>query len=147
MDLPAQAKGSPPKPMMLINNVLAILARWTASPPVWYCIIAGLYITVLPRPISVETSPQPSIRVDAGSKYQDYQLNTVMSGEAAITGPESAQIPVRAARTHPLDQLSIGETRIAREIVLNARGDSIIEFHSIALEETPESRTSGLLRR
>ena len=68
-----------------------------------------------------------------------------MSGEAAITSPESAQVPIRGARPHPLDQLSISETRAAREMVLNARGNSVIEFRSIALEEPPKAELLAFL--
>src|SRR5436309_780045 len=40
---------------------------------------------------------------------------------------------------HPLDWLSVGETNQARDIVLNARGQSVIEFRSICLSEPPKS--------
>lgn len=54
-------------------------------------------------------------------------------------------MPIRAARPHPLHQLSISETRIARETILNARGSSVIEFRSIALEEPPKAELLAFL--
>lgn len=68
-----------------------------------------------------------------------------MSEEAAITSPDSAQGSIRAAKSHPLDQLSFSETRTAREIILNARGPSVIEFRSIALEEPPKAELLAFL--
>jgi primary-amine oxidase len=40
---------------------------------------------------------------------------------------------------HPLDRLSVGETNQARDIVLNARGKSVVEFRSIYLNEPPKA--------
>jgi len=68
-----------------------------------------------------------------------------MSGEAEITSPDSPQTSLRVVRPHPLDQLSISETRKAREIILNARGSSVIEFRSIALEEPPKAELLAFL--
>ena len=68
-----------------------------------------------------------------------------MSGEVAMTSSGSAQVPIRGARPHPLDQLSISETNIARETILDARHNSVIEFRSIALEEPPKAELLAFL--
>lgn len=68
-----------------------------------------------------------------------------MSGEAASTSPDPPQLPTQGARPHPLDQLSFSEISIARETILNARGSSVIEFRSIALEEPPKAELLAFL--
>jgi primary-amine oxidase len=46
---------------------------------------------------------------------------------------------------HPLDPLSVEETNLARQIVLNARGSSVALIRSIALEEPPKKELSRFL--
>ncbi|KAI9871407.1 MAG: hypothetical protein M1830_002949, partial [Pleopsidium flavum] len=68
-----------------------------------------------------------------------------MSGEVAMTSPDRPQVAILDARPHPLDQLTVNETKVARETVLNARGNSIIEFRAIALEEPPKAEVLAFL--
>ncbi|MCJ1363944.1 hypothetical protein MMC16_003053 [Acarospora aff. strigata] len=68
-----------------------------------------------------------------------------MSGEATITNSDQAPMPTRNARPHPLEQLTASETRVAGETVLTARGKSVIEFRSIALEEPPKAELLAFL--
>jgi len=44
---------------------------------------------------------------------------------------------------HPLDQLSLAETTVARNVILEAHPDSIVQFREIFLQEPPKE----LLRR
>ncbi|KZF20619.1 copper amine oxidase [Xylona heveae TC161] len=41
---------------------------------------------------------------------------------------------------HPLDALTVNEIKRASDIVLNARGNALIEFRSISLEEPPKAQ-------
>ncbi len=49
------------------------------------------------------------------------------------------------ATLHPLDQLTLSETSIARETILHAREQSVIEFRSIFLEEPPKAELVAFL--
>ena len=40
---------------------------------------------------------------------------------------------------HPLDQLSLEETAVAREVVLEAHPNSVIQFREIFLQEAPKA--------
>jgi primary-amine oxidase len=51
-----------------------------------------------------------------------------------------------ASVPHPLDQLSVSESDLAREVILQARGPSVaIQFRSIALEEPPKKELTKFL--
>ncbi|KAI9750798.1 MAG: protein transport protein bet1 [Chaenotheca gracillima] len=47
---------------------------------------------------------------------------------------------------HPLDQLSIDEVKRARDLILKARGKSVIEFRYLALEEPPKDELVKFLK-
>jgi primary-amine oxidase len=52
----------------------------------------------------------------------------------------------KAVIPHPLDQLSVFESDLAREVILSARGrDVAIQFRSIALEEPPKKELCPFL--
>lgn len=52
----------------------------------------------------------------------------------------SDSLPLRMALPHPLDQLSVAESDVARQVVLKARGTGVtLNFRSIALEEPPKN--------
>lgn len=63
-----------------------------------------------------------------------------MSAEQATAGqltPDGST--TIASIPHPLDQLSVVESDLAREVILKARGPNVaIQFRSIALEEPPK---------
>jgi primary-amine oxidase len=63
-----------------------------------------------------------------------------MSAEQTTTGqfrPDG--FTSKASIPHPLDQLSVYESDLARETILSARGRNVaIQFRSIALEEPPK---------
>ena len=47
---------------------------------------------------------------------------------------------------HPLDQLSVAESDLAREVILNARGSNVaINFRSIFLDEPPKRELTYFL--
>lgn len=49
-------------------------------------------------------------------------------------------LALRMAMPHPLDQLSVAESDVARQVVLEARGAAVaLNFRSIALEEPPKN--------
>ncbi len=62
-----------------------------------------------------------------------------------MNSPHRPQVSSLNAKPHPLGQLTINETKIARGIILNARGNSIIEFRAIALEEPPKAEVLAFL--
>lgn len=70
-----------------------------------------------------------------------------MSAEQVTTGqlrPDGST--ARVAIPHPLDQLSVYESDLAREIILKARGRNVaIQFRSIALEEPPKKELTQFL--
>lgn len=52
----------------------------------------------------------------------------------------------KASAPHPLDQLSVHESDLARGVILNARGRNVaIQFRSIALEEPPKKELTQFL--
>lgn len=51
----------------------------------------------------------------------------------------AGKAPSSLLESHPLDQLSVAESDLARQIILDARGTSVaLNFRSIALEEPPK---------
>lgn len=63
---------------------------------------------------------------------------------AAPGGPDG--LTSRMALPHPLDQLSVAESDVARQVVLEARGASVaLNFRSIALEEPPKDELTRYL--
>ena len=70
-----------------------------------------------------------------------------MSAEQATTGhlqPDGST--ARVSMPHPLDQLSVYESDLAREIILSARGRNVaIQFRSIALKEPPKNELTQFL--
>ena len=70
-----------------------------------------------------------------------------MSAEQVTTGqlrPDGST--ARVSIPHPLDQLSVYESDLAREIILKARGRNVaIQFRSIALEEPPKRELTQFL--
>lgn len=70
-----------------------------------------------------------------------------MSAEQATTGrfrPDGTT--TRAQLPHPLDQLSVFESDLARDAILKARGRNVaIQFRSIALEEPPKKELCQFL--
>lgn len=59
-----------------------------------------------------------------------------MSAKNATT-PQGS--PTGSSLPHPFDQLSVAETNLARQVVLDARGNDVaIKFRSIALDEPPK---------
>jgi primary-amine oxidase len=63
-----------------------------------------------------------------------------MSAEQVTT------VQVRPAAPHPLDQLSVAESDVARQGVLEARGAEVaLNFRSIALEEPPKEELINFL--
>lgn len=63
-----------------------------------------------------------------------------MSAKLATTGLLTpAGSTTTAPIPHPLDQLSVWESDLAREVILCARGSNVaVQFRSIALEEPPK---------
>ena len=46
---------------------------------------------------------------------------------------------------HPLEQLTVSESHIARDVVLRAHEKSVIDFRTIALEEPPKAQLQQFL--
>jgi primary-amine oxidase len=70
--------------------------------------------------------------IDCGANLMPAEQ--VRAPEMRPDGPESTM-----AFPHPLDQLSVAESEIARQVVLEARGRGVaLNFRSIALEEPPK---------
>lgn len=68
-----------------------------------------------------------------------------MAVEIATMRPSPPQVLSLSVSLHPLHQLTIDETAIARKTIVNARGSSVIEFRSIALEEPPKAELLAYL--
>jgi primary-amine oxidase len=74
--------------------------------------------------------------------------STIMSADQATTAslrPDGSD-PSRTSLPHPLDQLSVAESNLAREVILKRRGaDVTIHYRSICLEEPPKEELSRYL--
>ena len=70
-----------------------------------------------------------------------------MSAEQVTTGQLTPDGSIATASVpHPLDQLSVFESDLAREVILQARGSNVaIQFRSITLAEPPKKELTQFL--
>ena len=62
-----------------------------------------------------------------------------MPAEQVTPAQGTRNLPIRMALPHPLDHLSVAESNVARQVVLDARGTEVVlNFRAITLEEPPK---------
>src|SRR3954452_18184499 len=70
-----------------------------------------------------------------------------MATEQEVTPPLTPKsLKTTFSHPHPLDHLSVAESDLARQVILDARGSNVaVQFRSIALDEPPKAELSKYL--